>query len=79
MAKMLALEFADRRIRVNVICPGAIQTDIESSTDRQDLDDAGEPVEFPEGEIPLTDGQPGTARQVAELVAFLGSDAASHP
>lgn len=78
MAKMLALEFADRRIRVNVICPGAIQTDIESSTDRQDLDDAGEPVEFPEGEIPLTDGQPGTARQVAELVVFLGSDAASH-
>ena len=35
-AKMTALEFAEDRVRVNVICPGAIETDIEESTDRQD-------------------------------------------
>jgi NAD(P)-dependent dehydrogenase (short-subunit alcohol dehydrogenase family) len=77
-AKMVALELAKDRIRVNVICPGAIETDIESSTDRQDLEAVKEPVEFPEGEIPLTDGKPGTSEQVAQLVLFLASDASSH-
>lgn len=76
--KMVALELAKYRIRVNVICPGAIDTDINSSTDRQDLDAAGEPVEFPEGQIPLTDGKSGTSQQVAQLVLFLASDASSH-
>jgi NAD(P)-dependent dehydrogenase (short-subunit alcohol dehydrogenase family) len=77
-AKMVALELAKDRVRVNVICPGAIETDIESSTDRQDLEEVKEPVEFPEGEIPLTDGKPGTSEQVAQLVLFLASDASSH-
>ncbi|MCA1992671.1 MAG: SDR family oxidoreductase [Coleofasciculus sp. S288] len=77
-AKMVALELAQDRIRVNVICPGAIETDIEESTDRQDLEQVKEPVEFPEGEIPLTDGKPGTSEQVAQLVLFLASDASSH-
>jgi NAD(P)-dependent dehydrogenase (short-subunit alcohol dehydrogenase family) len=77
-AKMVALELAKNRIRVNVICPGAIETNIEESTDRQDLEEVKEPVEFPEGEIPLTDGKPGTSEQVAQLVVFLASDASSH-
>lgn len=77
-AKMVALELAKNRIRVNVICPGAIETNIEESTDRQDLEQAKEPVEFPEGQIPLTDGKPGTSEQVAQLVLFLASDASSH-
>ncbi len=75
--KMIALELAKHRIRVNVICPGAIETNIDSSTDRQDLKDAKEPVEYPEGEIPLTDGKPGSSEQVAQLVLFLASDASS--
>jgi NAD(P)-dependent dehydrogenase (short-subunit alcohol dehydrogenase family) len=78
MAQMLALELAKFRIRVNVVCPGAIETAIEDSTTKRDLDVAGEPVEFPEGRIPLTDGEPGTAEEVAELVAFLLSDRARH-
>ncbi len=78
MAKMLALELAKHRIRVNVICPGAISTDIEESTTHRNLERAKEPVEFPEGKIPLTDGKPGSARQVAELVAFLFSDMSGH-
>lgn len=78
LAKMLALELAPSRIRVNVICPGAIQTNIDQRTERRDLESVGVPVEFPEGEIPLTAGEPGQAEQVADLVRFLVSDASRH-
>ncbi|MBE9127723.1 MULTISPECIES: SDR family oxidoreductase [unclassified Coleofasciculus] len=77
-AKMIALELAKHRVRVNVICPGAIETDINSSTDKQELEGTGEPIEYPEGNIPLTDGKPGSSEQVAQLVLFLASDASSH-
>lgn len=76
--KMVALELAENRIRVNVICPGAIETSIGDSTQQRDLEQVREPVEFPEGRIPLTDGKPGTSEQVAQLVLFLASDASSH-
>lgn len=76
--KMMAVELAKHRVRVNVICPGAIDTNINESTQARDLDKVREPVEFPEGKIPLTDGKPGTAEQVAQLVLFLASDASSH-
>lgn len=78
LAKMLALELAEHRIRVNVICPGAIETNIDDNTQSRNLDAVKEPVEFPEGQIPLTDGKPGTADQVAQLVLFLASDLSSH-
>jgi NAD(P)-dependent dehydrogenase (short-subunit alcohol dehydrogenase family) len=76
--KMVALELAKHRIRVNVVCPGAIDTNIEQSTERRDLEEIQEPVEFPEGKIPLTDGKSGTSEQVAQLVLFLASDASTH-
>jgi NAD(P)-dependent dehydrogenase (short-subunit alcohol dehydrogenase family) len=76
--KMVALELAKHRIRVNVICPGAIKTDISENTEQRNLEHIREPVEFPEGKIPLTDGKPGTSEQVAQLVLFLASDASSH-
>lgn len=76
--KMVALELAAHCIRVNVICPGAIETDIEESTEQRDLEHVREPVEYPEGKIPLTDGRPGTSEQVAQLVLFLASNASSH-
>lgn len=77
-AKMIALELAKHRVRVNVICPGSIETGIGESTEEQDLESAREPVRYPERVIPLTDGRPGSPDQVAELVAFLCSDAAAH-
>jgi len=77
-AKMMALELAKYHIRVNVICPGAIETNIDESTSQRNLEEAKEPVEFPEGRIPLTDGKPGTSKQVADLVLFLASDMSSH-
>lgn len=77
-AKMTALEFAKDRIRVNVICPGSIETQIEDSTDERDLESVKPSVEYPNGLVPLTGGQPGTAGQVAQLVWFLVSDASNH-
>jgi NAD(P)-dependent dehydrogenase (short-subunit alcohol dehydrogenase family) len=77
-AKMMALELAKSRVRVNVICPGAIESEIDENTERRDLEKAQEPVEFPEGKIPLTDGAPGKAEQVARLVLFLASDDSGH-
>jgi NAD(P)-dependent dehydrogenase (short-subunit alcohol dehydrogenase family) len=76
--KMTALEFAKSHIRVNAICPGAIETNIEDSTEKRNLDSARLPVEFPEGTVPLTGGKSGTAGQVAQLIWFLCSDAATH-
>jgi NAD(P)-dependent dehydrogenase (short-subunit alcohol dehydrogenase family) len=76
--KMVALELAEQRIRVNVICPGAIETNIDQSTEQRDLEKVREPVEYPEGRIPLTDGKSGSSEQVAQLVLFLASDASSH-
>ena len=76
--KMIALELAQDKIRVNVICPGAIESDIEDNTERDDLEEIQEPVTFPDGKIPLTNGVPGKAEQVASLVMFLASDEASH-
>jgi NAD(P)-dependent dehydrogenase (short-subunit alcohol dehydrogenase family) len=78
LAKMAALELARDRIRVNVICPGAISTPIFEKTDERHLDDIRPPVEFPQGEVPLTGGSPGHVDDVANLVAFLASDAARH-
>lgn len=76
--KMMALELAEHKVRVNCICPGAIDTEISESGEERDLEKVREPVEFPEGQIPLTDGKPGTSEQVAQLVLFLASDASSH-
>lgn len=77
-AKMAALELARDRVRVNVICPGWIETEISDSTEERDLDKVRIAVEYPEGPEPLTRDKPGTAEQVARLVLFLASDAADH-
>ncbi len=78
MTKMLALELAKYKVRVNVICPGYIDTEIEENMKKKNLEKEQEPVEFPEGAIPLTDGNPGQPEQVADLVYFLASDFSSH-
>jgi NAD(P)-dependent dehydrogenase (short-subunit alcohol dehydrogenase family) len=78
MAKMLALELAKYRVRVNVICPGAIESEIDENTEKRHLEKEKEPVEYPEGNIPLTDGKPGKADDVGKLVLFLASDESCH-
>ncbi|WP_091494853.1 SDR family oxidoreductase [Amphibacillus marinus] len=77
--KMAALELSEYGIRVNIICPGAIDTNIGKNTFAEDenLEKVRIPVEYPEGNQPL-EGHAGKPEQVAELVYFLASDASSH-
>jgi NAD(P)-dependent dehydrogenase (short-subunit alcohol dehydrogenase family) len=75
-AKMLALELASYRVRVNVICPGRIETGIEDSTTHRNLDKIWRSQERIQEPIPLTNNQPGSPEEIAELVSFLASDAA---
>lgn len=77
-AKSIAVELARHAIRVNAICPGSVETEIGDNTEQRNLDGLRLPVEFPEGQIPLTGKRPASADQVADLICFLGSEAASH-
>lgn len=76
--KMVALELAPDKVRVNVICPGAIETNIDQSTEQRDLDKVRLEVEIEDGGQPLKQGKPGSAEEVAQLVLFLASDASRH-
>jgi NAD(P)-dependent dehydrogenase (short-subunit alcohol dehydrogenase family) len=68
---MIALELAPSRVRVNAICPGAIKTNINESTEVRGIERGEEP-------IPLTNDHPGSAEQVARLALFLASEASDH-
>lgn len=78
MAQQLSLELARYDIRINVVCPGAIDTQIDDNTDIRDKHETAIPVEFPAGEIPISDGKPGRGEDVAAAIVFLASDAARH-
>lgn len=76
--KMAALELARYKIRVNAICPGAIETNIGQNTEATDaLKEISIPVEYPEGDQPL-EHKPGQPEQVADLALFLASGRSSH-
>jgi len=78
MAQQLALELGQYKIRVNAICPGAIETKIDDNTDIRSSDETEIPVEWPEGDIPITGGEAGLSEDVADLVVFLASDKSRH-
>lgn len=78
LGQMLALELARYRIRVNVICPGAVDTDIGDNSKQRHAERAKVPAQFPEGTVPLTRGRAGAADDVAELALFLASDRSAH-
>ncbi|WP_411825982.1 SDR family oxidoreductase [Luteolibacter sp. AS25] len=77
-SRMTALEFATHGVRVNCVCPGAITTKIDDSTEKRDTEDLHLPVEFPDGQVPLNDGESGSPEQVADSILYLLSDAGSH-
>jgi NAD(P)-dependent dehydrogenase (short-subunit alcohol dehydrogenase family) len=74
MGKKLALELARDRIRVNIVCPGSTDTDINASKFSRSVDRIALPIEFPQGKVLLTGGKKATPEQVAKLVLFLASD-----
>ncbi len=78
LGKMLALELAPRGIRVNVVCPGAITTEIADNTTKRGTARAKIPAKYPEGTVPLTGGKAGAAQDVADLIVFLASDKSRH-
>jgi NAD(P)-dependent dehydrogenase (short-subunit alcohol dehydrogenase family) len=82
-SKVLASEFGPMGIRVNTVTPGYIATPLAEDRVRQIMGQAGISRAEAEaallaaiGGVPL--GRPGTAAEVAQLVAFLVSDAAAY-
>jgi NAD(P)-dependent dehydrogenase (short-subunit alcohol dehydrogenase family) len=67
LTRVAALEFADRGITVNAVCPGSIDTAITDGPDFADLD-----WEAYVRAIPLN--RRGTAEEVAQAVLYLASD-----
>jgi len=78
MVQQLALELARYHIRINAVCPGEIDTNIESNTLLRDEAETAIPVIWPKGQVPITGGQPGRSEDVAEVIVFLASDKARH-
>ena len=78
LVQQLALELGERKIRINAICPGAIESKISDNTEQRDKEKTEVPVHFPKGDIPLTGGKSGKAEDVADAVLFLASDASRH-
>jgi glucose 1-dehydrogenase len=71
MTKTLALEYANRGIRVNAIAPGATITPIN-----EDWVNNPEKKAVVESHIPM--GRAGTSEEMAAAVAFLASDEAAY-
>ena len=65
-SKALALEAAPRKVTVNVVAPGFIDTDLTKDLPKDELKKL----------VPL--GRFGSADEVADLVAFLASDKAAY-
>lgn len=76
--KMASTELAQFGIRINVVCPGAIDTRINTEgTQRRNTESIHWPREMPKGPFPLTGG-PAESMQVAKTISFLLSDEADY-
>jgi 3-oxoacyl-[acyl-carrier protein] reductase len=80
LAKSLALEFADRNIRVNSVLPGTHKTDRVLGPAKQRAETAGRPLDELLAEdakvIPM--GRMGEPDEFGRVVAFIASPAASY-
>ncbi len=71
LTKTAALEYARNGIRVNAVCPGIISTPLTETLIQAD------PQRVAQGIAQIPVGRPGTAEEVAEVVKWLCSEAAS--
>ncbi|KRB49207.1 3-ketoacyl-ACP reductase [Rhizobium sp. Root708] len=78
MVQQLSLELARHHIRINAVCPGEIETNIDANTDLRGENQTAIPVIWPEGQVPITGGRPGRSEDVAEVIAFLASEKSRH-
>lgn len=77
LMKMAALELGRHNIRVNAVCPGAIDTNIGDRTEQRHTDTLGIEVEMPQGS-PAVHGGQGEPVDVADTCLFLASDLSRH-
>ena len=74
LTRVLALEYADRNIRVNAICPGVIDTGMN----RRNLDLADDEAAVRARWMSVTPlGRMGTPEEIARTVLYLASDQSS--
>ncbi len=72
LTKSMALEYADKGIRVNAICPGVIETPMVTEGIYERLDDIEAAQQFMISFHPV--GRLGTADEIAHSVLFLVDD-----
>lgn len=75
LTKVLALEFADHKVRVNCVSPGPIQTPMLDRTSDLNADPA-EARKVLLSRVPL--GRTGFANEIAQAVLYLVSDRSSY-
>lgn len=76
MASQLAIELGRFGIRVNAVCPGHTRTNIRESTTMRNREIAQWPLQFPDGDIPLTGKIPAEPTDIADAIRFLCSSEA---
>ena len=69
LTRALAAEVAPKGVRVNAVVPGFLDTGIAARTDRRLIQRALDAIPA---------GRPGTAAEIADVVAFLASDGARY-
>lgn len=66
-------------IRVNAVCPGAIETSIDENTEQRGVSETGIPVVWPQGDIPVSHGVLRHGRRGGRCDPFLASsEGAAH-
>jgi NAD(P)-dependent dehydrogenase (short-subunit alcohol dehydrogenase family) len=62
----------------DAVCPGEIETNIGVNTNLRRQEETAVPVIWPEGQAPITGGNPGRSEDVADVIVFLASVASRH-
>ena len=76
LTRTAAVEYADRGIRVNALCPGLVDTPLTERELEIGGEDPAEALESALGEIPL--GRMATAEEIGECAAWLCLEASPY-